>query len=76
MVFLGAVLGKDGRMAPSDTIGLFGVGNRGSDSIRAMTPFPDYQILAVADYCRERAERARLQGSNSSWHVSKTACDL
>lgn len=61
LVLPGASLGMDGAMAPSDriTIGVFGVGNRGSDSIRAMTPLPDHQIVAIADCRRDRAERAR-----------------
>ncbi|MDO4558667.1 MAG: Gfo/Idh/MocA family oxidoreductase, partial [Planctomycetia bacterium] len=60
-VIAGSVLGMDGTLPPSDriTIGIFGVGNRGSDSIRAMRPLPDHQIVAIADCRRERAERAR-----------------
>ncbi|MCL2743860.1 MAG: Gfo/Idh/MocA family oxidoreductase [Planctomycetaceae bacterium] len=55
-----AVLGKDGQLPPSNriTIGVIGVGNRGSHSIRAMTPLPDHQILAIAEARRDRAERA------------------
>jgi len=54
------VLGKDGQLAPSEriTIGVFGVGNRGSHSIQAMRPLPDHQILAIAEARRDRAERA------------------
>lgn len=61
LVLPAAVLGKDGHLAPSEriTIGVLGVGNRGSDSIRAMTPLPDHQIVAIADCRRERALRAR-----------------
>ena len=57
----GSVLGKDGQLPPSEriTIGMFGVGNRGSSSINAMRPLPDHQILAIADCRRERAERAQ-----------------
>jgi len=55
-----AARGKDGKLAPSErlTIGVFGVGNRGSHSIRAMKPLPDHQILAIAEARRDRAERA------------------
>ena len=55
-----AVLGKDGQLAPSEriTIGVFGVGNRGSHSIQAMRTLPDHQILAIAEARRDRAERA------------------
>ena len=61
LVLPSSALGKDGAMAPSEriNIGVFGVGNRGSDSIRAMRPLPDHQIVAIADCRRERAERAR-----------------
>lgn len=55
-----AALGKDGRLPPSDriTLGIFGVGNRGSGGINAMKPLPDHQILAIAEARRDRAERA------------------
>lgn len=61
LVVPGSVLGKDGTTVPSERIGIgiFGVGNRGSDSIRAMRPLPDHQIIAIADCRRDRAERAR-----------------
>ncbi|MDO5553533.1 MAG: Gfo/Idh/MocA family oxidoreductase [Planctomycetia bacterium] len=75
-------LGKDGAMAPSEriTIGVFGVGNRGSDSIGAMTPLPDHQILAIADCRRERAERARdvVNGmyANRTGFENYKGCDI
>ncbi|MCL2710829.1 MAG: Gfo/Idh/MocA family oxidoreductase [Planctomycetaceae bacterium] len=55
-----AVLGRDGQLPPSDriTIGVFGVGNRGSHSIAAMRPLPDHQVLAIAEARRDRAQRA------------------
>ncbi len=55
-----SALGKDGQLPPSEriTIGVFGVGNRGSHSIAAMRPLPDHQILAIAEARRDRAERA------------------
>ena len=60
LVVPSAVLGKDGTLPPSDriTIGVVGVGNRGSHSISAMRPLPDHQILAIAEARRDRAERA------------------
>ena len=56
-----SALGKDGALPPSERINIavFGVGNRGSDSIRAMRPLPDHQIRVIADCRRDRAERAR-----------------
>lgn len=52
-----AALGKDDQMAPSEriTIGMLGVGNRGTDSLRAMRPLPDHQVVAIADCRRDRA---------------------
>ncbi|MCL2304733.1 MAG: Gfo/Idh/MocA family oxidoreductase, partial [Planctomycetaceae bacterium] len=63
-----AVLGKDGTTPASEriTIGVFGVGNRGSHSIAAMQPLPDHQILAIAEIRRDRTERA-LNAVNSMY---------
>jgi predicted dehydrogenase len=46
-----SVLGRDGALPPSEriTIGMLGVGNRGSSSLRAMQPLPDHQVVAIAD---------------------------
>ena len=48
-----SALGRNGHLPPSEriTIGMLGVGNRGSSSLRAMQPLPDHQVLAIAD-CR------------------------
>ena len=56
----GAVLGKDGALPPSEriTIGMFGVGNRGLSSLRAMDPLPDHQVIAIADCRQKRREHA------------------
>ncbi|NUQ63829.1 MAG: Gfo/Idh/MocA family oxidoreductase [Pirellulales bacterium] len=58
-----SALGRNGPMAPSEriTIGMFGVGNRGSSSLRAMEPLPDHQVVAIADCRRERALLAQQQ---------------
>jgi predicted dehydrogenase len=58
-----AALGRDGHLAPSEriTIGMLGVGNRGSSSLRAMYPLPDHQVLAIGDCRRERAQLAQTQ---------------
>ena len=60
-----SALGHDGLMAPSEriTIGMFGVGNRGTDSLRAMRPLPDHQVVAIADCRRPRALLAQEQVS-------------
>ncbi len=58
-----SALGKDGQTAPSDriTIGMLGVGNRGSSSLSAMRPLSEHQVVAIADCRRERALRAQEQ---------------
>lgn len=63
----GAVLGKDGRIAPSNRITLGGIGirHRGGYVLHFMLQEPDVQFLAIADVradCRE--------------NVAKTANDL
>lgn len=57
MVVSASTLGRAGQVAPSQriTIGMFGVGNRGSSSLRAMFPLPDHQVVAIADCRRDRA---------------------
>jgi predicted dehydrogenase len=51
-----SALGKDGAVAASEriTIGVLGVGNRGNDSIRALYPLPEAQVVAIADPRLER----------------------
>ena len=63
LVVPAAVLGREGQLPPSEriTIGMFGVGNRGSSSLRAMQPLPDHQVVAIADCRRERALLAQEQ---------------
>jgi predicted dehydrogenase len=52
-----SALGLNNQLAPSEriTIGMLGMGNRGTDSWRAMQPLPDHQVVAVADCRRDRA---------------------
>ena len=70
-----AVLGRDGELPPSEriTIGVFGVGNRGSHSIQAMQPLPDHQVLAIAEARRDRAERAQSVVNTMYAHRMGTA---
>ncbi len=58
-----SALGRGAQIAPSEriTIGMFGVGNRGSSSLRAMQPLPDHQVVAIADCRRARAVLAQQQ---------------
>ena len=82
LILPGSTFGLEGSLPPSEriTIGVFGVGNRGSDSIRAMTPLPDHQIVAIADCRRERAERARdvVNGiyANRTGFENYQGCDI
>ncbi len=52
-----SALGLDNQLAPSEriTIGMLGMGNRGTDSWRAMRPLPDHQVVAIAECRRDRA---------------------
>lgn len=61
-----SALGLNGQQPPSEriTIGMFGVGNRGSSSWRSMQPLPDHQVVAIADCRRERALLAQQQVNN------------
>jgi predicted dehydrogenase len=58
-----SALGRDNQLPPSEriTIGMLGVGNRGSSSLRAMRPLPDHQVVAIADCRRNRAVLAQAQ---------------
>jgi predicted dehydrogenase len=60
-----SALGRGNQLAPSEriTIGMFGVGNRGSSSLNAMRPLPDHQVVAIAECRRPRAVRARDQAN-------------
>lgn len=52
-----SALGREGKLPPSEriTIGVIGVGNRGSNALRNMFPLPDHQVVAIADCRRQRA---------------------
>ena len=65
-------LGLENHLAPSEriTIGMLGVGNRGTDSWHAMKPLPDHQVLAIAD-CRRNAGRADLQQDVNAFYASR-----
>ncbi len=56
-----SALGMNGQLAPSEriTIGMLGVGNRGTGSLAAMRPLPDHQVVAIADCRRPRALNAQ-----------------
>ena len=56
-----SALGLEKQMPPSEriTIGMLGMGNRGTDSWRAMRPLPDHQVVAIAD-CRHKSGSSHL----------------
>lgn len=58
MVVPGAVLGKDGGVAPSERIALAGIGinNRGSEDLRCFMEQPVVQFVAIADVRKDRRE--------------------
>jgi len=57
LVVPAAALGKDGQTAASEriTIGMLGMGNRGTSSFAAMRPLAEHQVVAIADCRRPRA---------------------
>ena len=60
-VIPGAVLGKDGVVAPSDriTLGGIGIGNRGSSDLGCFLQEPDVQFLAVCDVKAARRDAVK-----------------
>lgn len=60
-VIPGAVLGKDGAVAPSERIvlGGIGIGNRGSYDLGCFLPEPDVQFVAVCDVKAARREAVK-----------------
>ena len=58
MVVPGAVLGKDGGIAPSERITLAGIGinNRGSEDLRCFMEQPVVQVVGIADVRKDRRE--------------------
>src|SRR6266571_3106497 len=60
-VVRGAVLGKDGGVAPSERIvlGGIGIGNRGRYVLSCFLPHPDVQFVAVCDVQARRRESVK-----------------
>ncbi len=58
-----AVFGNSGRASPSEriTIGVTGLGDRGSSHINTLLPMPDTQLLAVCDPFRSKCEQKKQQ---------------
>jgi predicted dehydrogenase len=56
-----SALGRGNQLSPSEriTIGMIGMGNRGTSSFQSMEPLPDHQVVAVAECRRQRALRAQ-----------------
>ncbi|MDR1289638.1 MAG: Gfo/Idh/MocA family oxidoreductase [Planctomycetaceae bacterium] len=58
MVLPAQVVGRDGKVAPSNkiTLGIIGAGGRGRHDLRRFLLQPDVQFLAIADVQRDRRE--------------------
>ncbi len=77
-----SALGLAGQRTPSEriTIAMFGVGNRGLNSLNAMRPLPDHQVVAIADCRLPRAKLA--QGQVNAFYAQRlgrqafTGCDI
>ena len=57
-----SVLGRDGRVAPSEriTLGIIGVGDHGVNrNLKRFLPEPDVQVVAVCDVDSERRQKAK-----------------
>jgi predicted dehydrogenase len=55
------VLGRDGKRAPSEklTLGVIGIGPRCTYDLKAMLPFQDIRVLAIADVQARRREAGK-----------------
>ncbi len=62
----GSALGKNGSVAPSERIiaGGIGIGNRGTDDLRAMLPDADVQFVAICDARKQRREAVKQMADN------------
>jgi len=63
LIVPGAVLGKDGGVAPSEriTLGAIGIGNRGSYVLGCFLQQPDVRFVAIAEVKQERRDRTVQQ---------------
>src|SRR5262249_10433372 len=55
------VLGRAGKVAPSEkiTLGVIGIGPRCTYDLKAMLPFPDVRCVAIADVQAKRREAGK-----------------
>src|ERR1019366_9165879 len=62
----GAVVGRDGGVAPSDRIvlGAIGIGNRGSYDLGCFLEEPDVQFVAICDVKAERREAVKKKADD------------
>jgi GFO/IDH/MocA oxidoreductase family protein len=75
MIVPGAVLGRDGGVAPSDRIvlGGIGIGNRGKYVLSCFLPQPDVQFVAVCDVQGARRESVKKMVDE---HYGNADCDM
>src|SRR5258706_16387295 len=64
----GAVLGKDGGVAPSEQIrlGAIGIGNRGSYDLGCFLQEPDVWFVAICDVKAERRGKVKKRGEEKN----------
>ena len=69
----GAVVGRDGGVAPSERIilGAIGIGNRGSYDLGCFLGEPDVRFVAIAEVKRARREAVKRQADS---HYGNTEC--
>ena len=69
-----AVLGKDGRVAPSNriTVGCIGVGGRGTSNMRAFMGRKETQVVAVCDVHTDKRRKAHRLVNE---HYGNKDCD-
>ena len=75
MIVRGAVLGRDGGVAPSERIvlGGIGIGNRGRYVLSCFLPQPDVQFVAVCDVQARRRESVKKMVDD---HYGHHDCDM
>jgi len=69
----GAVVGRDGGVAPSEriTLGAIGIGNRGGYDLGCFLGEPDVRFVAICEVKRDRREKVKQQADG---HYGNTDC--
>src|SRR2546428_13771000 len=69
-VVRGAVLGKDGGVAPSEQIvlGAIGIGDRGWEDLGCFLEEPGVRVVAICDVKAERPEKGKKRAGGKDGH--------